>query len=188
MRNLKSIFLIVSLTLSSFFVYGQATSGKASYYSNRLHGSRTSSGERYNKDSMTCAHKKFPFGTWLKVKNFRNNKEVFVRVNDRGPFIKGRIIDLSYAAAKKLNIIGHGVAKVEVTNMGETPDFSKENIINRECDILLDSTKKGVLLLCRPISAHPIYIKVDNVKVKTLPPLPPLPSGDNRRRKSKNVS
>lgn len=89
--------------------------GKASYYSNKLQGRHMSNGERYHKDSMTCAHLKYPFGTLLKVRNLVNGREVIVRVTDRGPYHKQYIIDLSYAAAKKLGIIYAGFSPVEIT-------------------------------------------------------------------------
>ncbi|MBF0965366.1 MAG: septal ring lytic transglycosylase RlpA family protein, partial [Alloprevotella sp.] len=74
--------------------------GKATFYSKRATGARTASGERLHHDSLTCAHRTYPFGTLLKVTNLNNGNTVVVRVTDRGPFAKGRIIDLSYAAAK----------------------------------------------------------------------------------------
>lgn len=84
----------------------------ASYYSNRLHGQRMSDGSRYHRDSMVCAHKRFPLGTYLKVTNLKNRKSVIVRVADR---CRGsRIIDLSYAAAKEIGIVASGVAMVSV--------------------------------------------------------------------------
>lgn len=103
--------------------------GYATYYSKRLEGRRTSSGERLHRDSMTCAHRTHPFGTRLLVTNTRNGKQVIVRVNDRGPFARGRIIDLSYGAAEYLDIIHHGVAKVEIEvwHGGEAPYLTKDN-------------------------------------------------------------
>lgn len=91
------------------------TTGKASYYSNKLHGRRVSDGTRYNKDSMTCAHLTYPLGTYLKVRNPKNDKEVIVKVTDRGPHSKRLMIDLSWAAAKELDIIRSGIALVEVS-------------------------------------------------------------------------
>lgn len=105
------IALIIS-TLSSFIFPQQ--SGKASYYAHKFHGRRTSSGSTYHKDSLTCAHRTLPFGTLLEVRNPKNNKSVIVKVTDRGPFTRNRIIDLSYAAAKELEIIRKGVAHVEL--------------------------------------------------------------------------
>jgi rare lipoprotein A len=89
--------------------------GRASYYAKKFHGRRTASGERLHPDSLTCAHRNYPFGTMLKVYNLANGKSVTVKVTDRGPFIRGRIIDLSWRAAKELGIITQGVAMVMVT-------------------------------------------------------------------------
>ena len=78
--------------------------GKASFYSMKFTGRRTANGERLHHDSLTCAHRTYPFGTQLKVTNPANGKSVIVRVTDRGPYVKGRIIDLSVKAAKELGI------------------------------------------------------------------------------------
>ncbi len=94
---------------------GHVQKGKASYYSRRSTGSRTASGDRLHHDSLTCAHRTHPFGTLLKVRNLANGKEVVVKVTDRGPFRRGRIIDLSYRAAKELGMLAHGISTVEVT-------------------------------------------------------------------------
>ena len=96
----------------------QSQSGKATFYAKRATGARTANGERLHHDSMTCAHRTFPFGTLLQVSNPKNGKSVVVRVNDRGPFVRGRIIDLSWGAAKELGIIAQGVAMVEVRKVG----------------------------------------------------------------------
>ena len=93
--------------------------GKATFYSKRATGARTANGERLHHDSLTCAHRTYPFGTLLRVKNPANGKEVVVRVTDRGPFVRGRIIDLSWRAAKELDIIGKGVAVVVVQKANE---------------------------------------------------------------------
>ena len=89
--------------------------GKASFYAKRFHGRKTASGERLHPDSLTCAHKSYPFGTLLTVYNPANGRSVNVRVTDRGPYVQGRIIDLSWSAAKELGIIGQGVATVFVS-------------------------------------------------------------------------
>ncbi len=88
--------------------------GIASYYSDEFHGKKTASGETYNKWDYTCAHRKLPFGTRIIVTNLENKKSVIVRVNDRGPHIKNRIVDLSYAAAKEIEMIAKGVVKVKI--------------------------------------------------------------------------
>ena len=88
--------------------------GTASYYSKGLHGSRTASGERHNRHEMVAAHRSLPFGTKVKVTNLSNGKEVVVKINDRGPFTKGRVIDLSYGAFSKIENPGKGLTKVKL--------------------------------------------------------------------------
>ena len=90
--------------------------GRASYYSSLLHGRPTASGERYDETAMTAAHPYLPFGTQLCVTNMRNGSSTAVRVNDRGPFVEGRITDLSLAAAKELGMLRKGVAPVKVAS------------------------------------------------------------------------
>ncbi|MBR5480894.1 MAG: septal ring lytic transglycosylase RlpA family protein [Bacteroidaceae bacterium] len=117
MRNCLSIMLLLLLGANTHvFAEEQDTIiGKASYYSDKLHGRTMSNGRPYHRDSMTCAHLKFPFGTMLKVKNPINDKEVIVTVTDRGPYSKRYIVDLSRAAAKELGLIHRGWAMVEIT-------------------------------------------------------------------------
>lgn len=110
---MKNFLIIISLLLS-LNMMGQHQRGVASFYSKRLIGARTSSGERLHPDSMTCAHRTHPFGTRLRVTCPATGKSVVVRVTDRGPFVKGRIIDLSWGAARALGIINLGVASVQV--------------------------------------------------------------------------
>jgi rare lipoprotein A len=95
----------------------QTQSGKASYYARNFNGRRTASGERLHRDSLTCAHRSYPFGTRLLVTNVLNGQQVVVRVNDRGPFRKERIIDLSWAAAKAIGMIAQGIAPVTVERL-----------------------------------------------------------------------
>lgn len=88
--------------------------GLASYYHNKFHGKKTASGEVYDKNKLTAAHRTLPFGTMIKVTRLDNKQSVIVRINDRGPFKKGRIVDLSRKAAKKIDLIKAGIAKVEI--------------------------------------------------------------------------
>ncbi|APZ44117.1 septal ring lytic transglycosylase RlpA family protein [Acidihalobacter ferrooxydans] len=88
--------------------------GIASWYGPKFHGRKTSNGERYNMYAMTAASRDLPLPSWVRVTNLQNGRQVVVKVNDRGPFVQDRIIDLSYAAAKKLGMIGPGTALVEV--------------------------------------------------------------------------
>ena len=106
---------------------GDEFSGNASWYGPDFHGKLTSNGEIYNMHGMTAAHKTLPMNTIVKVTNLRNGLSTVVRINDRGPFVATRIIDLSNAAAKKVHMIGHGTAPVRLEILGfETKD--KRNI------------------------------------------------------------
>jgi rare lipoprotein A len=97
---------------------GDTFSGMASWYGPDFHGKRTSNGERYNMWEMTAAHKTLPMNTIVEVTNKRNGKKVIVRINDRGPFVATRIIDLSKAAAKKIDMIATGTAPVKLRVLG----------------------------------------------------------------------
>lgn len=91
-----------------------ALRGVASYYGSDFHGKKTASGEQFDMYDLTAAHRTLPFNTLVKVTNLENNKSVVVRINDRGPFKKGRIVDLSLGAAKKINLIETGTAEVKL--------------------------------------------------------------------------
>ena len=88
--------------------------GTASWYGDPFHGRVTANGEIYNMYELTAAHRALPFGTRIKVTNLRNNRSVVLRVNDRGPYISGRFLDVSYGAASQLNFVGSGLANVRV--------------------------------------------------------------------------
>lgn len=94
----------------------QVQEGDASYYAKSFHEKKTASGARYNKNALTAAHRKLPFGTKVRVTYLKTGKSVVVEINDRGPYAKGRLIDLSRAAAQKLGLIetGHGKVKLEI--------------------------------------------------------------------------
>ncbi|OPX37044.1 MAG: hypothetical protein B1H11_06460 [Desulfobacteraceae bacterium 4484_190.1] len=93
--------------------------GKASWYGKKFHGHTTSSGEKYNMYAKSAAHKTLPMGTYVRVLNLDNKKDIIVRINDRGPFVKGRIIDLSYAAARKIGLVNAGVVRVKIEALGK---------------------------------------------------------------------
>lgn len=103
-----------SSSSSSSTKSGAVTKGKASYYADKFHGRKTASGEVYDKKKLTAAHRTYAFGTVVRVTNKKNGKSVDVRINDRGPFSSGRIIDLSRAAAEKISMVNDGVVDVEV--------------------------------------------------------------------------
>lgn len=91
--------------------------GVASYYGREFHGRRTANGEKFDMNAMTAAHRTLPFGTVVRVTNPANNKSVRVRINDRGPFVSGRDIDLSYAAAKAIDLLSVGPVKIEILHL-----------------------------------------------------------------------
>ena len=93
--------------------------GVASWYGSHFQGHKTATGEKFDMNTMTCAHPTLPMGTWLRVTNLKNRKTAFVRVNDRGPVVDGRIIDLSYAAAQSLGLNGIGKVKLEAVRDGD---------------------------------------------------------------------
>nr|WP_163329154.1 septal ring lytic transglycosylase RlpA family protein [Desulfurobacterium thermolithotrophum] len=101
---------------------GYVEYGIASWYGPGFHGRRTASGEIYNMYKLTAAHKTLPLGTYVKVINLENGRSVIVKINDRGPFVRGRIIDLSYAAAKKIKMLKKGTAKVKIIALGKRVD------------------------------------------------------------------
>lgn len=119
MVNMRTrLLLLVGLLSAAFLLPLQAANaaqvGGASWYALR---SITASGERMNPNALTAAHRTLPFGTKVRVKNLHNGRSVVVRINDRGPFVGGRVIDVSKAAAAKLGMISSGTAKVSVTRL-----------------------------------------------------------------------
>ncbi|HQQ71782.1 MAG TPA: septal ring lytic transglycosylase RlpA family protein, partial [Alicycliphilus sp.] len=103
-------------------------SGRASFYADSLHGRRTASGERYDREEFTAAHRSLPFGARLCVRSLVNGRTVIVRVNDRGPFTPGRLIDLSRAAAEELGMMGLGIKSVELWQLGADEEACPESL------------------------------------------------------------
>ena len=127
---LCSLFILSSCASIDYEDYSQPYDDSgyavASWYGKELHGRRTSSGQRFDMHDFTCAHRTYPFGTKLKITNIANGKTVQCVVNDRGPASKERDIDLSYAAAKKIGIVGKGYAKVRIEYVGEHAGSSED--------------------------------------------------------------
>lgn len=94
--------------------------GQASWYGLKFQGRKTAGGEIYDMNGLTCAHRSLPLGSWIRVTNLKNRKSVFVRVNDRGPVPKNRIIDLSFGAAQKVGLLGIGKVKLETLHNGDS--------------------------------------------------------------------
>jgi rare lipoprotein A len=117
----KLLILLPVLFWCSFSTTAQVQTGKASFYSDKFEGQPTASGEKYKHNKLTAAHKTLPFGTKVKLTNLANNQTVEVVINDRGPYVDGRIVDVSKAAAEKLGFISQGLADVslEVTDPGD---------------------------------------------------------------------
>ncbi len=123
-------FIIIQSPISSL------EHGEASWYGGKFQGRQTANGEKFDTNMLTAAHKTLPFNTIVEVKNLENNKTVHVRINDRGPFIEGRIIDLSRAAASKLDMVGTGVAKVEVRIIEDPSELAENKDHNIETGLM----------------------------------------------------
>jgi rare lipoprotein A len=180
------IFLISFCAQKVYFPPERVQIGLASWYGPGFHGKKTASGEIFNMYELTAAHRTFPIGSYVMVTNLENGKSVLVRINDRGPFIKGRIIDLSYAAAKLIDLIGPGVVpvRVELLSYNRVPDkrevditrgqviaiqigafIKKENAINLKR--VLSHKYKGVYIetfKTRTTKYYRVRIKVQNKK------------------------
>lgn len=158
--------IIISHSLSFIsHSFAQVQSGKASYYAKSWTGHRTSNGERLHHDSMTCAHKTYPFGTLLKVTNLSNGMEVVVRVTDRGPYRKGRIIDLSWGAAKAIGMLSQGITSVRVEKVNSTNIPFKLEEENQELP-LVDFEIADISVGTTPIWQDADGQEIDNKKVQ----------------------
>lgn len=157
----KQIYMIKKLFLFLFFLvpcYLLAQQvGQASYYAHQFHGRKTANGERFNMHDLTAAHRTLPFGTLLVVKNLSNDKAIVVRVNDRGPFVKKRILDLSLGAAKALGFVNKGVAKVEISPLILKKEFLQPIVPERvqlmvSPNVLVDNNDLFLVKYCSNFS------------------------------------
>ncbi|WP_294429322.1 septal ring lytic transglycosylase RlpA family protein [uncultured Treponema sp.] len=136
----KILLTLFLFSLSSFaFSSVYKENAKASYYAEKYHGRKTANGEIFNMNAMTCAHKTLPFGTVLRVTNLANGKNVDVRVNDRGPFVKDREIDVSKAAAQKLGMIKTGTANVKIEILSPNKTVKKSDDPHELWDVQIAS-------------------------------------------------
>ncbi|MBS1950604.1 MAG: Septum-associated rare lipoprotein A [Cytophagales bacterium] len=128
---MKFLSLLLIVFIQS--AYAQIQTGKASFYADSFEGSPTASGEKYHANQFTAAHKILPFGTIVRVTNLTNKQSVEVTINDRGPFVEGRVIDLSKAAAEKIGMLNKGVAdvKIEVVDPGNGKGKSQPVMVDR---------------------------------------------------------
>lgn len=180
-------FLIAFISWST--AYGQVQTGKASFYADKFEGRPTASGERYKHAKLTAAHRTLPFGTLVKVTNLFNNRSVEVKINDRGPFVKGRIIDLSKAAARQLGFLNAGLTevKLEVVDPGngkggsqiktsdykvadepEFYDFNVEKVKPKGFGVQIGSYQELVNLVRLSQNLKSSYRKEVTVQVKVL--------------------
>ncbi len=130
----KRVLFFVLLSVLFFFLASFAAAvetGGASWYGGKFQGRRTANGEIFDTNKFTAAHKTLPFNTIVEVTNLNNNKTVLVRINDRGPFVEGRIIDLSRAAAEKIGLVGKGVTRVEVKIVKDTGILREKGILGK---------------------------------------------------------
>ncbi len=147
----KLCFLAFFLLLNPFLIYSQQVPlgteimGNASYYGNEFYGKKTANGEILNKEKLTAAHPTLPFGTMLEVTNLANNKWCVVRVNDRGPYSKGRIIDLTHEGAKMLGMFGSGIIQVKLMVVGDHNTIyigRPETVIENSMDLVKDEEQE----------------------------------------------
>lgn len=153
-------FLCLLILFKSTLLQGQASYigteifGKASYYENVFYGRKTANGEILNRNAMSCAHQTLPFGTMIEVTNLTNNNSCVVRVNDRGPFIKKRVLDLTHAAAKRLNMLHKGVVNVKITIVGQNNKVyitSPGSMIKSAADLIVNKhTDRNVKIPLKP--------------------------------------
>ena len=134
---------------------GHVERGMASWYGPKFHGRKTSSGERYDMYQMTAAHKTLPLPTYARVTNLENGRSAVVKINDRGPFVDDRIIDLSFAAAKKLGVVQKGTARVEVASIDPRDNGGKVPQLQRVADEMFERYDPGHAPLTRR-SATPV--------------------------------
>jgi len=129
---MKKIGLFLLAMCLSVLTFAQTQTGKASFYADKFEGSPTASGEKYKHSKLTAAHKSLPFGTKVRVTNLANNESVEVVINDRGPYVDGRIIDLSKSAAEKLGFVNLGLAEVKVEILDAGDGKSKSQSVSIE--------------------------------------------------------
>lgn len=169
-------------------VGAQTRRGRASFYSKRATGARAANGERIHHDSLTCAHRTYPFGTLLKVTNMRNGKSVIVRVTDRGPHRGGRIIDLSYGAARELGMLSQGIAMVEIERVDNTKVPYRDDVETGLPEFEFDFSKLTLPEVPNVFNMHNVH-NVHNMpnthNRHNKPNMPNMPNKPNMHNKPK---
>jgi rare lipoprotein A len=129
MGLLVSLLLLLGSADPTEAISGTFQKGKASFYAKKFNGRRTANGERVDNAKLSAAHRTLPFNTLVEVTNLHNSRSVVVRINDRGPFTKGRVMDLSHAAAQSLGIISRGVGNVSLRVVGKAGKLAKNSAV-----------------------------------------------------------
>ena len=162
---LCSVILLTSCAGQTYFRSGNVQKGIASWYGSDFHGKLTSNREIYNMHALTAAHKTLPFGVYVRVTNLNNGKSVVVRINDRGPFIKGRIIDLSYAGAKKVGLDISGVAPVKIKVLKKySPKKSSQKF---SIQVGSFSSKNNAKILKRKLQKNYWNVYISKIKISS---------------------
>ncbi|GLB52303.1 hypothetical protein NBRC110019_13420 [Neptunitalea chrysea] len=166
MRNIYFLlFLFITLGVSA-----QVETGEASFYAKKFNGRTTASGEIYHHILPTAAHRTLPFGTKVKVTNLANNRWAIVKINDRGPFVKGRIIDVSRSVAEKLDFINAGITKVKIEVIGEEDVEVAETVLSND-DVKTTTTTTKVETV--PVSTNTVSeVVITTVATTTAPTVP----------------
>jgi len=168
MDKLFRYFLVLLFLTAASIPLFAFESGMASWYGGKFQGRKTANGEVFDTNKMTAAHKTLPFDTVVKVTNLKNNKSVLVRINDRGPFVEGRVIDLSRAAAEIIDMTISGVTLVELDIVSLPDGFSESALINSESvhpEGIPESYKIQIASFSSPDNAQSCLQKVKNADI-----------------------
>lgn len=162
---LKTVFLLFTATITALSTPSKpkkSIHGKISYYASKFEGRKTSSGQRYKANRRTAAHKSLPFGTLLEVTNKENGNVTIVKVNDRGPHSRGRVLDVSYAAAKDLGLIGKGTASVAIKVLSFGDGILSLNEEEEELPLIAKDSTQQISMVDVDIllSKKPMYMMV----------------------------
>ncbi len=161
------ILLFIGVGQPIFAQIQDIQTGEASWYGSKYHGRKTSSGERYNKNDMTAAHNTLPFGTKVKVTNIENNESVVLRINDRGPYVGDRIIDVSEVAAKKLDLHRQGVGTVKVEILELPGDYNPQNAGFYTIQTGAYTSEKNAQMLSQKLKAFDKNLTVEMMEDKS---------------------
>lgn len=188
----KIIFFFLFCLIKPLFLYSQSpvlgseSFGMASYYGTKFYGRKTASGEVLKKGELTCAHPTLPFGTMLEVTNLANNKWCVVRVNDRGPFSRSRILDVSHDAAEQLEMFRSGTAKVKAMVVGDNGMVvitRPESIIENSMEMIGPPEEEDkITVITPPIVAKKKPVKPKSVKKKPKKKMPTKSSVKTKKK------